>query len=56
MCLCVFVKYSHMFWTLCPQDYSWEDHGFPFLTRVYPDLGPLLEDKFKEASRMTYRR
>lgn len=38
------------------QEHSWEDHGYPFLNSLYPDLGPLLDDKFKLALQMTYRR
>ena len=28
------------------QDYSWEEHGFSLINRLYPDIGQLLDDKF----------
>jgi hypothetical protein len=37
------------------QEYSWEDHGYPFLNSLYPDIGPLLDEKFNMALQMTYR-
>ena len=41
--------------TLRARDYSWEDHGFPFVNGLYPDIAPLLDDKFTLAFQLTYR-
>ncbi|KAI6078199.1 hypothetical protein LUU34_00779100 [Aix galericulata] len=30
-----------------PQDYSWEDHGFSLVNRLYSDIGHLLDEKFR---------
>ncbi|XP_013784844.1 sestrin homolog isoform X2 [Limulus polyphemus] len=38
------------------QDYSWEDHGFSLLNRLYNDAGTFLDEKFKIAYDMTYHR
>ena len=37
------------------QEYSWEDHGYTFLTELYPEIGPILDEKFKTAKELTYR-
>uniref|UniRef100_A0A8D0FNX2 Sestrin 3 n=1 Tax=Strix occidentalis caurina TaxID=311401 RepID=A0A8D0FNX2_STROC len=29
------------------QDYSWEDHGFSLVNRLYSDIGHLLDEKFR---------
>lgn len=29
------------------QDYSWEDHGFSLINRLYSDIGHLLDDRFR---------
>ncbi|MBN3322963.1 SESN3 protein, partial [Atractosteus spatula] len=29
------------------QDYSWEDHGFSLVNRLYSDIGHLLDDRFR---------
>ncbi|NXG31878.1 SESN3 protein, partial [Dromaius novaehollandiae] len=29
------------------QDYSWEDHGFSLVNRLYADIGHLLDEKFR---------
>lgn len=36
------------------QDYSWDDHGFSLVNSLYPDVGNLLDEKFKTAINLTY--
>ncbi|XP_027489720.1 sestrin-1 isoform X1 [Corapipo altera] len=36
------------------QDYSWEDHGYSLVNRLYPDVGQLLDEKFHIAYNLTY--
>ena len=36
------------------QDYSWDDHGFSLVNRLYSDIGNLLDDKFKICYNLTY--
>lgn len=36
------------------QDYSWDDHGFSLVNRLYQDVGHLLDDKFRAAYNLTY--
>jgi sestrin len=36
------------------QDYSWDDHGYSLVNRLYNDVGNLLDEKFKTASNLTY--
>ncbi|CAH1372178.1 unnamed protein product [Tenebrio molitor] len=36
------------------QDYSWNDHGYSLVNRLYNDVGNLLDDKFKTAQNLTY--
>ncbi|EFA00676.2 Sestrin homolog-like Protein [Tribolium castaneum] len=36
------------------QDYSWNDHGYSLVNRLYNDVGNLLDDKFKTAQSLTY--
>lgn len=36
------------------QDYSWDDHGFSLVNRLYNDVGTLLDEKFKTAYTLTY--
>ncbi|KAK1889370.1 Sestrin-1 [Dissostichus eleginoides] len=36
------------------QDYSWEDHGFSLVNRLYPDVGQMLDEKFQMAYNLTY--
>ncbi|XP_055726946.1 sestrin-3-like isoform X3 [Salvelinus fontinalis] len=40
--------------TFRAQDYSWEDHGFSLVNRLYSDIGLLLDDKFRTACDLTY--
>ncbi|XP_029451161.1 sestrin-1 isoform X1 [Rhinatrema bivittatum] len=40
--------------TFRAQDYSWEDHGFSLVNRLYPDVGQLLDEKFHIAYNLTY--
>ncbi|XP_076467290.1 sestrin-3-like isoform X2 [Babylonia areolata] len=36
------------------QDYSWKDHGYPLVNRLYNDIGDLLDKKFDIAFNLTY--
>lgn len=36
------------------QDYSWEDHGYSLVNRLYSDVGNLLDVKFRAAYNLTY--
>ncbi|KAH1002887.1 hypothetical protein HUJ04_008921 [Dendroctonus ponderosae] len=36
------------------QDYSWDDHGYSTVNRLYNDVGTLLDSKFKTAYNLTY--
>uniref|UniRef100_A0A8D0FT89 Sestrin 1 n=4 Tax=Neoaves TaxID=3078114 RepID=A0A8D0FT89_STROC len=36
------------------KDYSWEDHGYSLVNRLYPDVGQLLDEKFHIAYNLTY--
>lgn len=36
------------------QDYSWEDHGYSLVNRLYPDVGQMLDEKFQMAYNLTY--
>ncbi|NWH21329.1 sestrin-1 isoform X1 [Grus americana] len=40
--------------TFRAQDYSWEDHGYSLVNRLYPDVGQLLDEKFHIAYNLTY--
>ncbi|MGH0156904.1 UNVERIFIED_CONTAM: hypothetical protein FKN15_076173 [Acipenser sinensis] len=40
--------------TFRAQDYSWEDHGYSLVNRLYPDVGQLLDEKFQIAYNLTY--
>ncbi|XP_063167426.1 sestrin-1 isoform X4 [Candoia aspera] len=40
--------------TFCVQDYSWEDHGYSLVNRLYPDVGQLIDEKFQIAYNLTY--
>ncbi|XP_071800666.1 sestrin-1-like isoform X2 [Asterias amurensis] len=40
--------------TFRAQDYTWEDQGFSLLNRYYPDIAPMLDDKFRLAYNLTY--
>ncbi|XP_028139001.1 sestrin homolog isoform X3 [Diabrotica virgifera virgifera] len=35
-------------------DYSWDDHGYSLVNRLYNDVGNLLDDKFRTAYNLTY--
>ncbi|KAL7052116.1 hypothetical protein ACKWTF_004771 [Chironomus riparius] len=37
------------------QDYSWDDHGYSIVNRLYNDVGFLLDDKFRVAYNLTYK-
>lgn len=37
-----------------PQDYTWEDHGYSLIQRLYPEGGQLLDEKFQVACSLTY--
>lgn len=36
------------------QDYSWDDHAFSLVNRLYNDVGHLLDFKFRAAYNLTY--
>lgn len=36
------------------QDYSWDDHGFSLVNRLYNDVGVLLDLKYRAAYNLTY--
>lgn len=36
------------------QDYSWDDHGYSLVNRLYNDVGFYLDDKFRTAYNLTY--
>jgi sestrin len=36
------------------QDYSWDDHGYSLVNRLYSDVGNLLDEKFRAAYNLTY--
>ncbi|CAD6226449.1 GSCOCG00005829001-RA-CDS [Cotesia congregata] len=40
--------------TFRTQDYSWDVHGFSLVSRLYNEVGGLLDEKFKTASTLTY--
>ncbi|XP_072211443.1 sestrin-2 isoform X1 [Excalfactoria chinensis] len=40
--------------TFRAQDYTWEDHGFSLINRLYPDVGQLLDEKFQVVYNLTY--
>ncbi|KAM4795203.1 sestrin-2 [Rhinophrynus dorsalis] len=40
--------------TFRAHDYTWEDHGYSLLHRLYPEVGQLIEDKFQAAFNLTY--
>ncbi|XP_061756223.1 sestrin-3 isoform X2 [Nerophis ophidion] len=35
------------------QDYSWEDHGFSLVNRLYSDIGHLLDERFRSVSALS---
>ncbi|GJQ67870.1 hypothetical protein Trydic_g16632 [Trypoxylus dichotomus] len=45
---------DHEISTFRVQDYSWDDHGYSLVNRLYNDVGNLLDDKFKTAYNLTY--
>ncbi|KAM9320694.1 sestrin-2 [Gastrophryne carolinensis] len=40
--------------TFRAHDYTWEDHGYSLLHKLYPEVGQLLDDKFQIAYNLTY--
>ncbi len=36
------------------QDYSWDDHAFSLINRLYNDVGNLIDDKFRLTYHLTY--
>ncbi|XP_057240722.1 sestrin-2 isoform X2 [Malurus melanocephalus] len=40
--------------TFHAQDYTWEDHGYSLINRLYPDVGQLLDEKFQVVFNLTY--
>lgn len=46
----------HTNWCSLPllQDYTWENHGFSLVNRLYSDIGHLLDEKFRMVYNLTY--
>ncbi|MEE6512752.1 hypothetical protein FKM82_019954 [Ascaphus truei] len=40
--------------TFRAQDYTWEDHGYSLINRLYPEVGQLLDEKFQVVYNLTY--
>ncbi|XP_051527402.1 sestrin-2 isoform X2 [Myxocyprinus asiaticus] len=40
--------------TMRAQDYSWEDHGFSLMNRLYGEMAQLLDEKFQVVCVLTY--
>ncbi|TRZ01128.1 hypothetical protein DNTS_007853 [Danionella cerebrum] len=40
--------------TMRAQDYSWEDHGFSLMNRLYGEMAQLLDEKFQVVCALTY--
>ncbi|XP_045433786.1 sestrin-3 isoform X2 [Pipistrellus kuhlii] len=40
--------------TFRAQDYTWENHGFSLVNRLYSDIGHLLDEKFRMVYSLTY--
>ncbi|XP_053310443.1 sestrin-2 [Spea bombifrons] len=40
--------------TFRAHDFTWEDHGYSLLHRLYPEVGQLLDEKFQVAYNLTY--
>ncbi|XP_053469214.1 sestrin-2 [Ictalurus furcatus] len=40
--------------TMRAQDYSWEDHGFSLMNRLYGEMAQLLDEKFQVVYALTY--
>ncbi|XP_044523876.1 sestrin-2 isoform X1 [Gracilinanus agilis] len=40
--------------TFRAQDYTWEDHGYSLIQRLYPEGGQLLDEKFQVVYTLTY--
>ncbi|EFA84614.1 sestrin-like protein [Heterostelium album PN500] len=38
------------------QDYSWKEHGYELVSRIFPDAAPLLDEEFNFVYTMTYYR
>uniref|UniRef100_A0A673GSG8 Sestrin-3-like n=2 Tax=Sinocyclocheilus rhinocerous TaxID=307959 RepID=A0A673GSG8_9TELE len=36
------------------QDYSWEDHGFSLVNRLYSDIGHLLDERFRTVASLPF--
>uniref|UniRef100_A0A671NMM5 Sestrin-3-like n=1 Tax=Sinocyclocheilus anshuiensis TaxID=1608454 RepID=A0A671NMM5_9TELE len=36
------------------QDYSWEDHGFSLVNRLYSDIGHLLDERFRNVASLPF--
>lgn len=41
---------------LSKQEYSWEDHGFPLVSRFFNEAASVLDEKFNVAFSFTYRK
>lgn len=38
------------------QDFSWEDHGFSLVNRLYSDIGHLLDERFRCVAALPFPR
>lgn len=45
---------AFMYFLLFLQDYTWENHGFSLVNRLYSDIGHLLDEKFRMVYNLTY--
>lgn len=46
---CIFISFLFLL-----QDYTWENHGFSLVNRLYSDIGHLLDEKFRMVYNLTY--
>uniref|UniRef100_A0A3B4AWT9 Uncharacterized protein n=1 Tax=Periophthalmus magnuspinnatus TaxID=409849 RepID=A0A3B4AWT9_9GOBI len=49
-CYQEFARRDDHFQVFRVQDYSWEDHGFSLVNRLYSDIGHLLDDRFRSVA------
>ncbi|XP_069827731.1 sestrin-2 [Dendropsophus ebraccatus] len=40
--------------TFRAHDFTWEDHGYSLLQRLYPEVGQMIDDKFQVSYNLTY--
>ncbi|XP_067945667.1 sestrin-1-like isoform X2 [Watersipora subatra] len=49
-----FNKFKESTPTFRASDYNWESNGYSMANRLYPDMGDLLDEKFRTAQQLTY--